>query len=178
MAIELPDGPLSPDDGTAIGTFLLEMAYLERAVTRALLDLYATDTHRELFLRTFLKRMSLGPKCDAMISAAVEAETDDGITRQQIDDLARQLRELVEVRNRGAHDAPRFLHYVDESSEWWNWEDQQYEYDVDSIASYGDLEIADLLTYAGLISHARAVISIHFHRPLSDPDAHDENPIE
>lgn len=144
MPIELPTGSLSPEDGIAIGTFLLEMALLERAVTRALLDLYASDDHRELFVRTFLRRMTLGPKCEAMIAAAANETHRCEFSAGQLDDVAKQIRELVRVRNAVAHEAPRFLHVVDESDRY-DVDDPWTDVDVQTTASYGEIEVADLI---------------------------------
>lgn len=171
MPIELNTGEFSADEAAAVGEFLLEMAVLERAVDRALLDQYAADEMRDLFIDVFMKRMTLGPKIHALIAAA-KAANDDVIGATETAQLAAQLNELVRVRNQVAHESPSFEFCVEHVEPYFDGE-AWVEADVDSRAKYDDLKVTDLRQLAQRSRYARGTIGVRLHRPLTIDDPND-----
>lgn len=176
MPIELSTGAFSADEAAAVGEFLLEMAVLERAVDRALLDQYAADEMRDLFIGMFMKRMTLGPKIRALIAAA-KAAGDDVISATETAHLAGQLDELVKVRNQVAHESPSFEYYLEHIEPYFDGE-EWVEADVDSRASYKDLEVTDLRQLTQQSRDARDTIGVRLHRPLMIHDPNNDNIVQ
>lgn len=174
MPFESSLGSFSDNHARVIGSFLLEMVLLERAVDRALLDQYANAENRDGFRRHFLKRLTLGPKCGAVVDAAMGAVSDE-----RVDEFGRQLRELVATRNAVAHAAPTFLYQVESTPEWI--EDDPWMRDPDVVieARYQhgdevDLDVEDLEPLIGVSEHARQFMSDHLHRQLEIEDPNDD----
>lgn len=177
MPIEVT-GHLSPEEASAMGRFLVEMAVLERAVDRALLDQYSNNDTRDLFITHFLGRKTLGPKCDALIAVALNA--DENLGPATVDELGRQIRELVRVRNAVAHESPTVEYQVEHEQALWGNDYMGYEHgEIRSVARYGsiDMDAADLLAMADLAQHVRGVICTHLHRPLAD-DTNDDTIVQ
>jgi len=178
VPIELT-GDLSPVDAKAMGQFLVEMATLERAVDRALLDQYPKDDARDLFIVHFLDRKTLGPKCDALIAIAANAHV--GFGDAAVASFAEQLRELVRVRNAVAHESPTFEYQVEHSEPLWGNELIGFEHgEIRSTAKYGsiDMDAADLVAMTELSVHVRQTISKYLHRELTYPDQNDDDIVQ
>jgi hypothetical protein len=178
MPFEPTLGVFASSQAEVVGSFLLEMVLLERAIDRALLDQYARDENRDDFARHFLKRMTLGPKCRAAADAAASV-----VSRERADEFGNQLRELVATRNAVAHAAPVFTYQIESIPEWIEDDPWMRDPAVVTEARYRhgdevDLDVEDLVPLIGVSEHVRRFMSDQLHRPLSIEDPNDDSMLQ